>query len=132
MHVIRTMAGAYQADGRTDAELLSHYAVTHDEAAFATLMVRHGPLVCSVCNRILGSAEDGEDAYQTVFLSLAQKAAKIKVVESLGGWLQVVARQTALSLRKKRRSRKGLEERMKAMTAAEVLKEESASETKEA
>src|SRR5262249_51554519 len=101
MHVIRTMAGAYQADGRSDAELLSSYAATHDETAFTTLMVRHGPLVCGICNRILGHAEEAEDAYQAVFLTLAQKAAKIKVVESLSGWLQVVARQMALDVRKK-------------------------------
>ena len=37
----------------TDAELIDRFIAGRDEAAFAALLERHGPMVLSVCRRVL-------------------------------------------------------------------------------
>src|SRR5438105_4353708 len=58
----------------TDAQLLERYAVGGDEAAFELLAWRHGPMVLGVCRRVLGDADEADDAFQATFLVLARKA----------------------------------------------------------
>src|SRR5437660_11118010 len=58
----------------TDAELLADYVSRRDDGAFAALVRRHGPMVWSVCRRLL-SHHDAEDAFQATFLVLVRKAA---------------------------------------------------------
>jgi RNA polymerase sigma factor (sigma-70 family) len=79
----------------TDRELVAEYVNRRDEVAFATLVRRHGPMVWSVCRRLLGH-HDAEDAFQATFLVFARKAAEITSRELLANWLYGVARQTAL------------------------------------
>jgi RNA polymerase sigma factor (sigma-70 family) len=80
----------------TDAQLLEAYLRRRDEAALATLVCRHAPMVWGVCRRVLGSYHDAEDAFQATFLVLVRKAAAIASRELLANWLFGVARQTAL------------------------------------
>jgi RNA polymerase sigma factor (sigma-70 family) len=75
----------------TDRQLLARFAAQRDEAAFAALIRRHGPLVLGVCGRMLPRPEDAEDAFQATFLVLARKAGSGFWQESVGNWLYGVA-----------------------------------------
>jgi RNA polymerase sigma factor (sigma-70 family) len=85
--------------GLTDGQLLVAFVERHEEAAFATLVNRHGPLVWGVCRRLLNQ-HDAEDAFQATFLVLLRKAASIQHREMLASWLYGVAHQTALRARR--------------------------------
>jgi RNA polymerase sigma factor (sigma-70 family) len=81
--------------GLTDGELLGCFVEHRDDAAFAALVKRHGPLVWGVCRRQL-SHHDAEDAFQATFLVLCRKAGSIRPREMVANWLYGVARQVAL------------------------------------
>jgi RNA polymerase sigma factor (sigma-70 family) len=85
--------------GITDAELLERFVSRRDDAAFAALMLRHGPMVFGVCRRMLRHTQDAEDAFQATFLVLVRKAADIGKRELLGNWLYGVAARVAARAR---------------------------------
>jgi RNA polymerase sigma factor (sigma-70 family) len=80
----------------TDGQLLGWFIEQRDEAAFAALVRRHGPMVMGVCRRVLHNEHDAEDAFQATFLVLVRKAASIVPREMVPNWLYGVAHQTAL------------------------------------
>jgi RNA polymerase sigma factor (sigma-70 family) len=83
----------------TDADLLQRYLRQRDEAAFETLLHRHGPMVLGVCRRVLGNEHDAEDAFQATFLVLIRKANTLRSPGLIGNWLYGVAYRTALHSR---------------------------------
>jgi RNA polymerase sigma factor (sigma-70 family) len=78
---------------------LERFARQQDEAAFAALVRRHGPMVLGVCQRILRDPHDAEDAFQATFLVLVRKTGSLARPELLANWLYGVACRTALSAR---------------------------------
>ena len=90
----------WQEEGHlSDGQLLDRFLETRDHAAFAALVHRHGPMVWGVCLRIVGHADDAEDAFQAAFLILVRKAAAVKPREAVGNWLYGVASHAALKAR---------------------------------
>ena len=88
------------ADAHTpDRELLRRFSAGRDEAAFAEIVRRHGPMLQRVCRRSLGQGSDAEDVCQATFLLLARKADSVRWQDSVAGWLY----QTAYRLSQKAR-----------------------------
>src|SRR6266852_5131133 len=85
-----------QAGGLADAHLLDRFVNGRDEAAFEVLVWRHGPMVLSVCRRVLRHEQDAEDAFQATFLTLVRKAHSIGKRQALASWLYKVAFRIAL------------------------------------
>jgi len=96
------LAAVQSARQLADHELLKRFAAGNDEAAFTVLVQRHAPMILGVCRRLLGNTHDAEDACQTAFLVLAQKAASIRKTTSLPSWLHGVALRVAAHLRRER------------------------------
>ena len=71
----------------SDGELLARFFQGKEDAAFSTLVERHGPLVFGVCRRILNDANDAEDAFQATFLVLVRKGATLRDPGRLSSWL---------------------------------------------
>jgi RNA polymerase sigma factor (sigma-70 family) len=88
-----------------DEELLEQFVAERDEAAFAELMRRHGPMVWGVCQRALAHRQDAEDAFQATFLVLVRKAGSIGRPKLVANWLFGVARRAASHLRATRARR---------------------------
>jgi RNA polymerase sigma factor (sigma-70 family) len=86
-------------EGPTDGQLLGTFVACRDGAAFEALLRRHGPMVLSVCRRVLGDAHGAEDAFQATFLVLVRKAAGLRSRELVGNWLYGVAYRTAMKAR---------------------------------
>jgi RNA polymerase sigma factor (sigma-70 family) len=83
----------------TEADLWDRYVQQRDEAAFEALVRRHGPMVLSVCRRILRNHHDAEDAFQATFLVLVRRAASLQSPGTIANWLHGVACRTALAAR---------------------------------
>ena len=92
-----------------DADLLGRYLADRDEAAFAALVARHGPMVLRACRAVLADPDDAADAFQATFLVLARRAGSIRRRDSAASWLHGVARRVAARARARRTRRRLLE-----------------------
>ena len=111
-HYLDNLRTAHDACEQTDGQLLERFVASRDEAAFAALLRRHGPLVLRVCRSVLGKEQDAEDAFQATFLVLTLRAASVRKGLSLGSWLYGVARRTALAAERRARRRRKYEQRV--------------------
>ena len=103
--IIRQIESLYDGGsiaGLSDGQLLERFNARRDsagEAAFSALVARHGPMVLHVCRQILGDRHLADDAFQAVFLVLAQKTHALRQPNLVGTWLYGVAIRTARKAR---------------------------------
>src|ERR1043166_2044100 len=109
--------------GLTDGQLLEEFISRREEAAFAALVRRHGPMVWGVCRRVLHNHHEAEDAFQATFLVLIRKAASIASRELVANWLYGVAHQTALKARATTAKRKERERHVMEMPETAVAEQ---------
>jgi RNA polymerase sigma-70 factor (ECF subfamily) len=98
--------------GLSDGQLLERFVAERDEAAFAALVRRHGPMVQRVCRHVVGDEHDAEDAFQATFLVLARKAGSIVPREAVANWLCGVAFRTGQAGRAARLRRRAREQQV--------------------
>lgn len=122
---LRRTALRRDESGLTDGQLLDAYVCDREEAAFAGLVYRHGPMVWGVCRRVLGDADDAEDAFQATFLVLVRKAASIVPRDRIANWLYGVAQLTAMKARAMTVRRKAREKQVKDMPEPALAEEGS-------
>jgi RNA polymerase sigma factor (sigma-70 family) len=111
--------------GLTDGQLLTRFLDGKEEAAFAALVRRHGPMVLGLCRRVLGHAHDAEDAFQAAFLVLARKAASIARREAVASFLYSVAYRTAQRARAQAARRRATERQVEDMPHPAVAPSEA-------
>jgi RNA polymerase sigma factor (sigma-70 family) len=98
MRHLSTLFRAGAIGGLPDRQLLEQFLTRRGEAAeaaFATLVERHGPMVLGVCRRALSDPHDADDAFQATFLILVRRAESVRVNDSLGRWLYGVSCRVA-------------------------------------
>jgi RNA polymerase sigma factor (sigma-70 family) len=117
LQFVRRLAGQAEAVSLVDRELLDRFATKRDEMAFTALIQRHGPMVLSVCRRVLHNEQDAEDVFQATFLTLARKAGSVN--DTLGGWLHAVAYHLAVKSRAAAAKRQARERQVPAKTCEE-------------
>ena len=91
--------------GCSERELLDRFARHRDEAAFAAIVARHGPMVAGVCRGLLRHPADVDDAVQATFLVLVRRSGRLREPDRLGPWLFGVARRVAIRARAARAAR---------------------------
>ncbi|HEY7427247.1 MAG TPA: sigma-70 family RNA polymerase sigma factor [Gemmataceae bacterium] len=96
---LRAKLACQERSEERDEQLLHDFTTQRDEAAFAVMVRRHGPMVMQVCKRVLGQEQDAEDAFQATFLVLASKAGTLRRKSALASWLYGTAYRIALKAR---------------------------------
>jgi RNA polymerase sigma factor (sigma-70 family) len=129
---LRSLRDTQALSEAPDAQLLECFVRGHDEAPFAALVRRHGPMVWSVSRRVLPHEHDAEDVFQATFLLLARKAGSIRKTGSVGSWLHGVAHRLALKVRLQQARQQAREKRAADMRQTRPNGESSASEVQAA
>ena len=93
IHHIRGLLVVQDTAGQGDSALLERFLTRQDEGALEALVRRHGPMVPSVCRRILHDVHDAEDAFEATFLVFGRKAASITDRKLLGSRQRVTPRE---------------------------------------
>ena len=99
----------------TDRELLSQFARTGSQEAYAEIVRRHAGAVYGTCLRVLGNAHEAEDAAQGAFLVFLRKGRALPGGTVLLDWLHRTARNAARNLRREDLRRARREEEAAAM-----------------
>jgi RNA polymerase sigma factor (sigma-70 family) len=118
---LKLLAGGPETGDALDRQLLIQFAQDHDEAAFAALVRRHGPMVLGVSRRVLGDASAADDVFQATFLVLVRKAAVLQLRGSLAGWLYTVASRIAFKAKKRATLQQAHERQAPAASSADDL-----------
>src|SRR5262249_17447320 len=118
---IRKLVTPGQDHDLPDHQLLERFALARDEAAFAALLRRHGPMVLGVCQSVLHEWHDAEDAFQAAFLLLEQKGGSIHRREAVSGWLYRVAYHLAVRTKANAARRRVIERRAVTMPPADPV-----------
>jgi RNA polymerase sigma factor (sigma-70 family) len=122
------LARADGSEALTDGELVQRFVACGEEAAFAALVRRHGPLVLQVCQRLLHDPHTAEDVFQAAFLVLARKAGTLRKPEAVGSFLYGVAYRLAHRARVEAARRRRYESLHAAAPPADPLAEVSGRE----
>jgi RNA polymerase sigma factor (sigma-70 family) len=122
---LRVLSGSRNDPPQADGQLLERYVAERDEAAFAALVDRYGPLVLGVCNRVLQDPHAAEDAFQATFLVLARRAPTLDGQGPLGNWLYAVAYRTAVKARQNAARRRAHERQVLEMPAAQASEDKT-------
>jgi DNA-directed RNA polymerase specialized sigma24 family protein len=120
LRAIRVLVEKGEYERYSDRDLLRRFAVGGDEAAFATLMRRHGPMVMGVA-RVLRHYQDAEDVCQATFLLLARKAKATTWRESIANWLYEAVYRLSLKTRQSDTRRSARERKVKGKAAPDAL-----------
>lgn len=121
LRYLRQTCAAPGTHDLTDGELLERFLAQREEAAFAILVERHGPMVLNVCQRVLGNSHSAEDSFQATFLVLVRRASSIKRRGSVASWLYGVAQRVASRARAQTLARRNQERQTGAMRLARSL-----------
>ncbi len=121
---LHRLALSLDPDTATDGQLLEGFITRRDEAAFAALVRRHGPMVQGVCRRVVGDHHDADDAFQATFFVLARKADDIRPRDMVGNFLYGVAYRTALKARAVRLRRRAIEKQVEDMPQPMVAEQD--------
>src|SRR5262249_69551 len=106
---VHRLFGAGTVSGIAEEQLVDRFLTAQDEAAFAAIVARHGPMVWSVCRRFVPHGHAAEDAFQAVFLVFVRKAGSLRDRAALGPWLHGVATRVATRARAVAARRRSLE-----------------------
>src|SRR5216683_1420993 len=121
---VHKLLGAKALEELTDGQLLERFISRQEEAAFAVLVRRHGPMVLGVCRRVLHHWHAAEDAFQATFLVLFRRARSLDRRGSVANWLYTVAYHVALKARASAAHRRLREREVVEMPQAEPQPEE--------
>lgn len=104
----------------TDGQLLNEFVNGTDPSCFQSLVDRHGPMVMGVCRRVLGDQHEADDAFQSTFMILMNKAPTLREPDRLAEWLRGVAIRVAIRSRRKasrRREREAIAAEQRSQTS---------------